>query len=113
MEESSIEFWTRRWIKIFQKEYRMIIFSCIGCKWAKINLGRIRYSSNYQDIQAIILHINKWYTNNNKKFLIWFSMGSMITVRYATFYDDILNFVEVFYMADNKKENILLWEGQK
>ena len=75
--------------KFMKKGYRVIICSCRGCNGSKLKTRRICDSSNYQDTHVIIEHISKKYPNATKKFLLGFSMGAMISVRYATFYDDI------------------------
>ena len=96
-----------------KKGYRVIICSCRGCNGSKLKTRRICDSSNYQDTHVIIVHISKKYPNASKKFLLGFSMGALISVRYATFYDDIDGIVAVSHVVDNKRADLLLCEGWK
>ena len=96
-----------------KKGYRVIICSCRGCNGSKLKTRRICDSSNYQDTHVIIDHISKKYPNASKKFLLGFSMGALIGVRYATFYDDIDGIVAVSHVVDNKRADLLLCEGWK
>ena len=94
-----------------KKGYRIIICSCRGCNGSKLKTRRICDSSNYQDTHVIIDHISKKYPKASYKFLIGFSMGAMISVRYATFYDDLDGIIAVSHVVDNKKADLLLTEG--
>ena len=99
--------------KFMKKGYRVIICSCRGCNGSKLKTRRICDGSNYQDTHVIIEHISKKYPNATKKFLLGFSMGAMISVRYATFYDDIDGIVAASHVVDNKRADLLLCEGFK
>jgi predicted alpha/beta-fold hydrolase len=94
-----------------KKGYRVIICSCRGCNGSKVKTKRICDSSNYQDTHVIIEYISKKYPKAKNKFLLGFSMGSMISVRYATFYDDIDGIIAVSHVVDNKRADILLTSG--
>ena len=96
-----------------KKGYRVVICSCRGCNGSKLKTRRICDSSNYQDTHVIIEHVSKKYSQASKKFLLGFSMGAMISVRYATFYDDIDGIIAVSHVVDNKRADILLTEGYK
>ena len=96
-----------------KKGYRVIICSCRGCNGSKLKTKRICDSSNYQDTHVIIEHISKKYPKALNKFLLGFSMGAMISVRYTTFYDDINGVISVSHVVDNKKADLLLCEGWK
>ena len=93
------------------KGYRVIICSCRGCNGSKLKTKRICDSSNYQDTHVIIDYISKKYPSASKKFLLGFSMGALISVRYATVYDDIDGIISVSHIIDNKKADILLFQG--
>ena len=95
------------------KGYRVIICSCRGCNGSKLKTKRICDSSNYQDTHVIIEHVLKNYPNCKKKFLIGFSMGAMISLSYATVYNDIDAVVSVSHVVDNKRADVLLCEGFK
>jgi predicted alpha/beta-fold hydrolase len=94
-----------------KKGYRVIICSCRGCNGSKLKTKRICDGSNYQDTRVIIEYISKKYPQAKNKFLLGFSMGAMISVRYATFYDDLDGIVAVSHVVDNKRSDILLCEG--
>jgi predicted alpha/beta-fold hydrolase len=98
-------------MNFMKKGYRVIICSCRGCNGSKVKTKRICDSSNYQDTHVIIEYISKKYPKAKNKFLLGFSMGSMISVRYATFYDDIDGIIAVSHVVDNKRADILLTSG--
>ena len=95
------------------KGYRVIICSCRGCNGSKLKTKRICDSTNYQDTHVIIEHILKKYPKSKKKFLLGFSMGAMISLSYATVYNDIDAVVSVSHVVDNKRADILLCDGFK
>lgn len=94
-----------------KKGYRVVICSCRGCNGSKLKTKRISDGSNYQDTRVIIEYISKKYPKAKNKFLLGFSMGAMVSVRYATFYDDLDGVVAVSHVVDNKRSDILLCEG--
>ena len=98
-------------MNFMKKGYRVIICSCRGCNGSKLKTKRICDSSNYQDTRVIIEYISKKYPQAKNKFLLGFSMGAMISVRYATFYDDMDGVVSVSHVVDNKRADILLYHG--
>lgn len=93
------------------KGYRVIICSCRGCNGSKLKTKRICDSSNYQDTHFIINYISKKYPLAKNKFLLGFSMGAMISLSYATVYDDIDGIISVSHVIDNKRADILLLKG--
>ena len=95
------------------KGYRVIICSCRGCNGSKLKTKRICDSTNYQDTHVIIEHILKKFPKSKKKFLLGFSMGAMISLSYATVYNDIDAVVSVSHVVDNKRADILLCDGFK
>ena len=90
--------------------YRVVICSCRGCNGSKLKTKRICDSSNYQDTHVIIDHVSKKYPSASNKFLLGFSMGAMISLRYATFYNDIDGVICVSHVVDNKKADILIYQ---
>jgi len=98
-------------INFMNKGYRVIICSCRGCNGSKLKTKRLYDNSNYQDTRVIIEYISKKYPQAKNKFLLGFSMGAMVSVRYATFYDDLDGVVAVSHVIDNKRSDILLCEG--
>jgi predicted alpha/beta-fold hydrolase len=93
------------------KGYRVIICSCRGCNGSKLKTKRICDSSNYQDTHVIIDYISKKYPSASKKFILGYSMGAMISLCYATAYDDVDGIVAVSHVVDNKRADILLFQG--
>ena len=89
------------------KGYRVIICSCRGCNGSKLKTKRICDSTNYQDTHFIIDYISKKFPNASNKFLLGFSMGAMISISYATVYNDIDGIVSVSHVIDNKKADII------
>jgi len=98
-------------INFMKKGYRVIVCSCRGCNGSKLKTKRISDGSNYQDTRVIIEYISKKYPQAKNKFLLGFSMGAMVSVRYATFYDDLDGVVAVSHVVDNKRSDILLCQG--
>lgn len=93
------------------KGYRVIICSCRGCNGSKLKTKRICDSSNYQDTHVIIDYISKKYPSASKKFILGYSMGAMISLCYATAYDDVDGIIAVSHVVDNKRADILLFQG--
>lgn len=93
------------------KGYRVIICSCRGCNGSKLKTKRICDSTNYQDTHVIIDYISKQFPSASKKFLLGFSMGGIICLNYTTEYDDIDGAISVSHIVDNKRADILLFEG--
>jgi predicted alpha/beta-fold hydrolase len=90
--------------------YRVIVCSWRGCNGSKLNTKRMCDSSNYQDTHVIIDYISKKYPSASKKFLLGYSMGAMISIIYATKYDDIDGVISVSHVIDNKKADIRIFE---
>jgi predicted alpha/beta-fold hydrolase len=93
------------------KGYRVIICSCRACNGSKLKTKRICDSSNYQDTHVIIDYISKKYPSASKKFILGYSMGAMISLCYATVYDDVDGIIAVSHVVDNKRADILLFQG--
>ena len=93
------------------KGYRVIICSGRGCNGSKLKTKRICDSANYQDTHCIIDYISKKYPSAKNKFLLGYSMGAMIALRYATVYNDINGIIAASHVIDNKRADILLLKG--
>ena len=98
-------------MKFMKQGYRVIICSCRGCNGSKLKTKRLYDSSNYQDTRVIIEYISKKYPQAKYKFLLGFSMGASISLRYSTFYDDLDGIVCVSHILDQKRADLLLYEG--
>ena len=94
-----------------KKGYRVIICSCRGCNGSKVKTKRICDSTNCQDTHVIVNYISKKFPSAKKKFLLGFSMGAIISVIYSTEYDDLDGVIAISYIIDNKRADILLYQG--
>ena len=66
-----------------KNNYRVIICSCRGCNGSKITSRRLFNGYQTDDLNTIILYINKKYPKAKNKFLIGFSLGSMVAAQYG------------------------------
>lgn len=66
-----------------KNNYRVIICSCRGCNGSKITSRRLYNGYQTDDLSTIISHVNKKYPNSKNKFLIGFSLGSMVAAQYG------------------------------
>ena len=66
-----------------KNSYRVIICSCRGCNGSKITSKRLFNGYQTDDLNTIILHVNKKYPKAKNKFLIGFSLGSMVAAQYG------------------------------
>ena len=69
--------------------YRVVICSCRGCNGSKITSRRLFNGYQTDDLNTIINYVNKKYPNAKNKFLIGFSLGSMIAAQYGIDYNDV------------------------
>ena len=74
---------------LMKKKYRVIICSCRGCNGSKITSKRLYNGYQTDDLKFIIDHINTKYPKAKNKFLIGFSLGSMVACQYAVDFDDL------------------------
>ena len=98
-------------MNFMKKGYRVIICSCRGCNGSKLKTKRLYDSSNCQDTHIIVEYITKKYPQAKYKFLLGFSMGASISLRYSTFYDDLNGIFCVSHILDQKKADQLLYQG--
>ena len=69
---------------LFMKNsYRVVICSCRGCNGSKITSRRFFNGYQTDDLNTIILHVNHKYVKAKNKFLIGFSLGSMVAAQYG------------------------------
>ena len=100
-------------INFMNKGYRVIICSCRGCNGSKLKTKRLYDGSNCQDTHVIVEYISKKYPKAKNKFLLGFSMGSMVCARYATFYDDVDSIIGISHGVDLKRADLQLFKGGK
>jgi predicted alpha/beta-fold hydrolase len=74
---------------LMKKKYRVIICSCRGCNGSKITSKRLYNGYQTDDLKFIIDYINAKYPKAKNKFLIGFSLGSMVACQYAVDFDDL------------------------
>jgi predicted alpha/beta-fold hydrolase len=78
--ESCTNFMAMHFMK---NSYRVVICSCRGCNGSKITSRRFFNGYQTDDLNTIILHVNKIYPKSKNKFLIGFSLGSMVAAQYG------------------------------
>ena len=71
-----------------KNDYRVVICSCRGCNGSKITSKRLFNGYQTDDLDTIITHVNKKYPNAIKRFVIGFSLGSMVSAQYGIDCDD-------------------------
>ena len=98
-------------INFMNKGYRVIICSHRGCNGSKLKTKRLYDGSNCQDTHVIVEYISKKYPKAKNKFLLGFSLGSMVCARYATFYDDVDGIIGISHGVDIKRADLMLFKG--
>ena len=66
-----------------KNNYRVVICSSRGCNGSKITSRRLFNAYQTDDLDAIITHVNKKYPNAVKRFVVGFSMGSIVAAQYG------------------------------
>ncbi len=66
-----------------KNNYRVVICSCRGCNGSKITSRRLFNGYQTDDLNTIILHVKEKYPKAKNKFLIGFSLGSMVAAQYG------------------------------
>ena len=74
---------------LMKQKYRVIICSCRGCNGSKITSRRLYNGYQPDDLKTIIDHVSTKFPKAKNKFLIGFSLGSMVGCQYAVEYDDL------------------------
>ena len=74
-------------IYFMKNDYRVVICSCRGCNGSKITSRRLFNGYQTDDLNTIINHVNKKYPSSKNKFLIGFSLGSMVAAQYGVDFD--------------------------
>ena len=74
---------------LMKKKYRVIICTCRGCNGSKITSRRLYNGYQTDDLKYIIDYINNKYPKARNKFLIGFSLGSMVACQYAVDFKDL------------------------
>ena len=74
---------------LMKRKFRVIIATCRGCNGSKISSKRLYNGYQTDDLHTIITHVIKKYPKYEKKFIVGFSLGAMITAQYGVDFDDI------------------------
>ena len=74
---------------LMKKKYRVIICTCRGCNGSKITSRRLYNGYQPDDLKYIIDYISKKYPEAKNKFLVGFSLGSMVACQYAVEFNDL------------------------
>ena len=86
---SSRESCTNFMANYFMKnDYRVVICSSRGCNGSKITSKRFFNAYQTDDLDEIISHVNHKYPNAVKRFVIGFSMGSIVASQYGVDCDE-------------------------
>ena len=76
--ESCTNFMAMHFMK---NSYRVVICSCRGCNGSKISSRRLYNGYQTDDLNTIISHVNGKFPQSKNKFLIGFSLGSMVAAQ--------------------------------
>lgn len=66
-----------------KNSYRVVICSCRGCNGSKITSRRLFNGYQTDDLDTIIQFVNKKYPSAKYRFVIGFSLGSMVSAQYG------------------------------
>ncbi len=72
-----------------KNSYRVVICSCRGCNGSKITSRRLFNGYQTDDLNTIINHVNNKFPKAKNKFLIGFSLGSMVAAQYGIDFNDL------------------------
>ena len=98
---------------LMKKKYRVIICTCRGCNGSKITSKRLYNGYQTDDLKVIIDHISKKYPKAKNKFLIGFSLGSMVACQYAVDFDDLDGVVCISHTIRPYPGTVFLEKGWK
>lgn len=98
---------------LMKKGYRVIICTCRGCNGSKITSRRLYNGYQTDDLRTIINHINKKYPKAKNKFLIGFSLGSMVACQYGVDYDDLDGIICISHTIRPYQGTVFLEKGWK
>ena len=74
---------------LMKKKFRVVVCSSRGCNGSKVTTKRFYNGYQTDDLKAIIDHVNKKYPKAKNKFLIGFSLGSIVACQYGVDFDDL------------------------
>ena len=72
-----------------KKNFRVVVCTCRGCNGSKVTSRRLYNGAQTDDMKTIIDHVNAKYPKAKNKFLIGFSLGSMVACQYGVDFDDL------------------------
>lgn len=85
------------------KGYRVLVCTCRGCNGSKLTSKRIYNGYQTDDLHSTIIHALKQFPDAKHKYLIGFSLGSMIAKQYSIDYDDVESIVCVSHPVETEK----------
>ena len=88
---------------LMKKKYRVIIATCRGCNGSKITSKRLYNGYQTDDLHTIINHVTKKFPKYEKKFIVGFSLGAMITAQYGVDFNDIDGIVCISHTLECEK----------
>lgn len=80
--------------------YRSVICSCRGCNGSKVKSKRLYNGYQTDDLHKIITVVSGEFPKAKAKFLIGFSLGSIICCQYAVDYNDVNSVISVSHSVD-------------
>ena len=98
---------------LMKKKYRVIIATCRGCNGSKITSKRLYNGYQTDDLHTIINHVTKKFPKYEKKFIVGFSLGAMITAQYGVDFNDIDGIVCISHTLECEKAKSTFYEGEQ
>ena len=90
-----------------KNSYRVVICSCRGCNGSKITSRRLFNGYQTDDLNTIINHVNNKFPKAKNKFLIGFSLGSMVAAQYGIDFNDLDGIVCVSHNISSEGMKLL------
>ena len=100
-------------ILLMKKKYRVVVCTCRGCNGSKVTSRRLYNGAQTDDIKTIIDHVNSKYPKAKNKFLIGFSLGSMVACQYGVDFDDLDGIICISHTIHAYRGTIPLETGIK
>ena len=90
-----------------KNSYRVVICSCRGCNGSKLTSRRLFNGYQTDDLNTIINHVNNKFPKAKNKFLIGFSLGSMVAAQYGIDFNDLDGIVCVSHNISSEGMKLL------
>lgn len=76
-------------VKAMRHGWRALVATCRGCNGSRITTKRLYDGIRTDDLHTIIKFASKEFPKSSHKYLMGYSLGSMISVQYANDFDDV------------------------